>query len=159
MRKFGIAVLSILLTISIAKAQTKTLDRIVAVVGSSIILQSDVEMQYANYLAQGGAPNDGIKCQVLQGLVSQKILTAQAVIDSIDVKDDDVDNEVDRRMRSSMARAGGQDKLEQFLGRSIIQYKDEIRPDIKEGMIAEKMKQIHLDEYCIVSCPRMGLRI
>ncbi len=145
MRKFGIAVLSILLTISIAKAQTKTLDKIVAVVGGSIILQSDVEMQYAQYLAQGGSPNEGIKCQVLQGLVSQKILTAQAVIDSIEVKDDEVDNEVDRRMRSSMARAGGQDKLEQFLGKSIIQYKDEIRPEIKEEMVAEKMKQ-HITE-------------
>lgn len=145
MRKFGIAVLSILLTVSIAKAQTKSLDKIVSVVGSSIILQSDVEMQYAQYLAQGGSPNEGIKCQILQGLVSQKILTAQAVIDSIEVKDDEVDNEVDRRMRSSMARAGGQDKLEQFLGKSIIQYKDEIRPQIKEEMIAEKMKQ-HITE-------------
>ncbi len=145
MRKFGIAVLSILLTISIAKAQTHTLDKIVAVVGGSIILQSDVEMQYANYLAQGGAPNEAIKGQVLQGLISQKILTAQAVIDSIEVKDDEVDNEVDRRLRSSESRAGGQDKLEQFLGKSVIQYKDEIRPEIKEEMVAEKMKQ-HITE-------------
>lgn len=147
MRKFGIAVFSILLTISIAKsqAQTKTLDKIVAVVGGSIILQSDVEMQYANYLAQGGAPNDAVKGQILQGLISQKILTAQAVIDSIEVKDDEVDNEVDRRLRSSEARAGGQDKLEQFLGKSVIQYKDEIRPEIKEEMVAEKMKQ-HITE-------------
>jgi peptidyl-prolyl cis-trans isomerase SurA len=145
MRKFGIAVLSILLTISIAKAQTKSLDRIVAVVGGSIILQSDIEIQYAQYLSQGGSPNEGIKCQVLQGLVSQKILAAQAIIDSIDVKDDEVDNELDRRMRSSMARAGGQDKLEQFLGKSIIQYKDEIRPEIREEMVADKMKQ-HITE-------------
>jgi len=141
MRKFGIAVLSICLTISVARAQQHTLDKIAAVVGSSIILQSDIELSYANYLAQGGAPNQAIKCQIIQGLVSQKILAAQAIIDSIEVKEDEVDNEVDRRMRSSMARAGGQDKLEQFLGRSIIQYKDEIRPDIREGMIADRMKQ------------------
>lgn len=145
MRKFGIAVLSILLTVSFAKAQTHTLDKIVSVVGNSIILQSDIEMQYANYLAQGGTPNEAIKGQILQGLISQKILTAQAVIDSIEVKDDEVDNEVDRRLRSSMARAGGQDKLEQFLGKSVIQYKDEIRPEIKEEMVADKMKQ-HITE-------------
>lgn len=147
MRKFGIAVLGILLTISVARAQAQThsLDKIVAVVGSSIILQSDIEMQYANYLAQGGMPNEAIKGQILQGLISQKILTAQAAIDSIEVKDDEVDNEVDRRMRSSMQRAGGQDKLEQFLGKSVIQYKDEIRPEIKEELTADRMKQ-HITE-------------
>ncbi|MDB5154436.1 MAG: peptidylprolyl isomerase, partial [Mucilaginibacter sp.] len=38
------------------------------------------------------------------------------------------------------ARAGGQERLEQFLGRSSIQYKDELRPDIKENMIASRMR-------------------
>ncbi len=154
MRKFGIAILSIFLTISVASAQQRatdsaamanlpkhTLDKIAGVVGSSIILQSDIELSYANYLAQGGAPNPAVKCQVIQGLISQKILAQQAIIDSIDVKDDEVDNEVDRRMRTMEQRAGGQDKLEQFLGRSVIQYKDEVRPDIREGMVADKMKQ------------------
>jgi peptidyl-prolyl cis-trans isomerase SurA len=150
MRKFGVAVLGLLLSVSIAGAKNRggdsstykhTLDKVAGVVGSSIILQSDIELSYANYLAQGGPPNPAIKCQILQGLVSQKILAQQAIIDSIDVKDDEVDNEVDRRMRDMMARAGGQDKLEEFLGRSVIQYKDEIRPDIREGMVADKMKQ------------------
>lgn len=141
MRKFGVVILSLFLFISAAGAQERTLDKIAGVVGASIILKSDIELSYANYLAQGNPPNDAIKCQILQGLVSQKILAQQAIIDSIDVTDEDVDNEVDRRMRSMMERAGGQDKLEQFLGRSVIQYKDEIRPDIREGMVADKMKQ------------------
>jgi peptidyl-prolyl cis-trans isomerase SurA len=163
MRKFGVFILVLCLTVSIATAKTHdttkakrdttiaptgpkhTLDKIAAVVGASIILQSDIELSYANYLAQGGQPNDDIKCQILHGLLAQKILAQQAIIDSIDVKDDDVDLEVDRRMRSMEGRAGGQDKLEAFLGRSIIQYKDEIRPDIREGMVADKMKA-HITE-------------
>jgi peptidyl-prolyl cis-trans isomerase SurA len=117
------------------------LDKIAGVVGSSIILQSDIELKYAQILAQGNQPDESIKCQILQGLLTQKLLAQQAVIDSIDVKDDEVDGDVDRRMRSMIQRAGGQDKLEQFLGRSVIQYKDEIRPDIKESLIAQKMQQ------------------
>ncbi|MBS1502425.1 MAG: peptidylprolyl isomerase [Bacteroidetes bacterium] len=152
MRKIGLAILSLLLTISVAEAKThgkrdtvpagpkRTLDKIVAVVGSSIILQSDIELGYANYLAQGGRPDEGVKCYIAQNLLTQKLLAQQAVIDSVTVSDDDVDNEVDRRMRTSIQRAGGQDKLEQFLGRSVLQYKDEIRPDIKESMIANKMR-------------------
>jgi len=142
MRKFGIAILSIILFIQAAKAQPKhTLDKIAGVVGSSIILQSDIELKYATYIAQGMQPNPAFKCQILQQLLTQKLLAAQAIIDSVEVKDDEVDNDVDRRMRGMIQRAGGQDRLEQFLGRSVIQYKDEIRPDIKEGLIAQKMQQ------------------
>ena len=140
MRKFCITVFSIILTISAASAQTRTLDKIAGVVGSGIILQSDIEMQYANYLASGNPPNASLKCVILQNLLTQKLLAQQAVIDSVSVKDDEVDNEVDRRMRGMIQRAGGQDKLEQFLGRSTIQYKDEIRADIKENMVASRMR-------------------
>jgi peptidyl-prolyl cis-trans isomerase SurA len=152
MRKFGIAILSFILFITAAKAQTHpsdstiktprhTLDKIAGVVGSGIILQSDIELKYATYIAQGMQPNPAFKCQILQQLLTQKLLAQQAVIDSVDVKDDEVDGDVDRRMRGMIQRAGGQDRLEQFLGRSVIQYKDEIRPDIKEGLIAQKMQQ------------------
>ncbi|MDB5123043.1 MAG: peptidylprolyl isomerase [Mucilaginibacter sp.] len=141
MRKFGLAILSIISVISIAKAQVHTLDKIAGVVGSGIILQSDIELKYASYLAQGNPPNPAIKCQILQSLLTQKLLAQQAVIDSVEVKDDEVDNDVDRRMRGMIQRAGGQERLEQFLGRSVIQYKDEIRPDIKEALIAQKMQQ------------------
>jgi peptidyl-prolyl cis-trans isomerase SurA len=143
MRKFGIALFTIILFIQAAKAQPAkhTLDKIAGVVGSGIILQSDIELKYATYIAQGMQPNPAFKCQILQGLLTQKLLAQQAVIDSVEVKEDEVDNDVDRRMRGMIQRAGGQDRLEQFLGRSVIQYKDEIRPDIKEGLIAQKMQQ------------------
>jgi len=75
MRKFGIALLSFILLISAVKAQPKhTLDKIAAVIGSGIILQSDIELKYATYVAQGMPPNPGAKCNILQQLVSQKLL-------------------------------------------------------------------------------------
>jgi len=159
MRKLGLLVLGFISIISVARAQVtldataakpdtstartpgKTLDKIAAVVGNSPILLSDIELSYARYLVEGMQPNPAVKCQILQSLLTQKLLAQQAVIDSIDVKDDDIDASVDRRMREMMQRAGGQDKLEAFLGRSIIQYKDEIRPDMKEQMIAQRMQQ------------------
>src|SRR6195952_4868192 len=151
MRKFGTAILIAILTISIASAKTrvgdttvkarvKTLDKIAGVVGSSIILQSDIELQYANFLASGNQPDPSVKCIILRNQMTQKLLAQQAVIDSVTVKDDEVDNELDRRMRGMISRAGGQERLEQFLGRSTIQYKDELRPDIKENLVAGKMR-------------------
>ena len=140
MKRIGLSILSICLILSVAKAQPRTIDKIAAVVGGSIILQSDVELQYAQYIISGQQPNPSIKCVLLQNQLTQKLLAQQAVIDSVQVKDEEVDADVDRRMRSFIQRAGGQDKLESFLGRSVIQYKDEIRADIKESLIAQRMR-------------------
>ena len=123
-----------------AQAQKNSLDKVAAVVGSAIILQSDIEMQYAQYRAQGNLENSDIKCYFLQQLLAQKLLSQQAAIDSITVSEGQVDDEVNRRMRVMTQRAGGEDRLEQFLNRSILQYKEEIRSDIKEQLIANKMQ-------------------
>ncbi|WP_374950794.1 peptidylprolyl isomerase [Mucilaginibacter sp.] len=142
MKKLGLSLLNILLILSVAHAQEKrTIDKIAAVVGASVILQSDIELEYAQYLVSGQQPNPAFKCVILQNKLTQKLLAQQAIIDSVTVKDEEVDADIERRMRQFMARAGGQDKLESFLGRSVIQYKDELRPDIREGLIAQRMRQ------------------
>ena len=141
MRKtLGILIGLLFITLVHANAQKKSLDKVAAVVGSTIILQSEIELQYAQYLAQGNPENPDVKCTILQGLLSQKILGQQAIIDSVTVTDDEVDSEIDRRLRAMTARAGGQERLEEFLNRSLIQYKDEIRPDIRETLVANKMQ-------------------
>lgn len=129
-------------TILPAQLQKKSLDKIAAIVGNTIILKSDLEMQYAQYIAQGGDPNNTseIKCYYLQQILSQKLLSQQAVIDSVTVTEDQVSSEIDRRLRTMITRAGGQDRLEEFLNRSVLQYKEEIRPDIREQLVANKMQ-------------------
>src|SRR6476659_7538377 len=127
MKRISVLVGLVLFAVSSIFAQEKVVDKVVAVVGDNIILKSEVDQQYAQYLIQGNKPDEGVKCSVLQSMMSQKLLTQQAVLDSITVDEEDIDNEVDRRMRVMVSRAGGQDKLEGFLGKSLIQYKDENR--------------------------------
>lgn len=121
--------------------QNKLVDRVVATVGSSIILQSDVEMQYAQYLAQGEKPNDDMKCYLLQQLVTQKLLSQQAMIDSIEVSEAEVDDNLNRRMQVMVRQAGGKERLEEFLNRSLLQYKEEMRSSVAEQLKAQKMQQ------------------
>lgn len=138
--KQTVGILFFLLTsINLTFAQNITVNKIAAVVGDNIILQSDIEREYANYILQGNPQNEEVKCGVLQQMLTQKLLSQQAVIDSVTVTDDEVTNEVDRRMRAFIQRAGGQERLEQFLNRSVLQYKDEIRPDVKEQLVANRM--------------------
>ncbi len=122
------------------QAQKKNLDKVVAVVGNNIILLSDLTQQYAIYLSSGNPAEERVKCVYLQQMLIQKLLKQQAEIDSIMVDDNQVDDELDKRMRYNVQRMGGQEKLEQFLNKSLLQYKDEMRPDVKEGLIAQKMQ-------------------
>jgi peptidyl-prolyl cis-trans isomerase SurA len=122
------------------QAQKKNIDKVVAVLGSNIVLASELDQQYVMYLNQGNPSDEKIKCYILQQMLVQKLLKQQAEIDSVMVDDSEVDNEVERRMRYQIQRAGGQDKLESFLNRSVLQYKDEIRPDIRDQLIANKMQ-------------------
>jgi len=123
-----------------AQAQKKNLDKVVAVVGSNIILLSDLNQQYAMYLNSGNPADEKIKCIYLQQMLIQKLLKQQAEIDSILVDDAQVDDELDRRMRYQVQRMGGQERLETMLNKSLLQYKDEMRPEVKEGLIAQKMQ-------------------
>ncbi len=140
MKKFLLIAGSLMCLFINVKAQKPVLDKIVAVVGSNIILLSDLNQQYAIYLNQGNPADEKAKCYFLQQMLVQKLLKQQAEIDSIMVEDTQVDDELDKRMRYQIQRMGGQQRLEEFLQKSVLQYKDEMRPDVKEGLIAQKMQ-------------------
>ncbi|GGG74280.1 peptidylprolyl isomerase [Parapedobacter pyrenivorans] len=135
-------VLAIVGTSNWALAQEPhVIDKVAAVVGSNIILQSEIEMQYAQYLAQGNKADEDFKCYILQQQLTQKLLAQQAAIDSIEVSEGEVDDNINSRLRYMSTQAGGQERLEQFLNRSLLQYKEEMRPSVFEQLKANKMQQ------------------
>jgi len=142
MKKFFLVAIALVCLFLDSYAQNKkhNIDKVAAVVGNNIILLSDINQQYTQILYNGTPPDAKIKCYILQQSLTQKLLKQQAEIDSVMVDEPQVDDEVDKRMRSMMQRAGGQERLEQFLNKSVLQYKDEMRPMIKEGLIAQKMQ-------------------
>lgn len=140
MKKYISLFLFLMIAFANQQAKSQEIDKVVAVVGESIILKSEVENQYAQYLAQGNSADNSIKCYFLQQLLTQKLLSQQAVIDSIEVTEDEIEDNINNRLRYMSNRAGGQEQLEQFLNRSLLQYKEEMRPDIREQLIANKMQ-------------------
>jgi peptidyl-prolyl cis-trans isomerase SurA len=126
-----------------------TVDKIVAVVDDKIILYSDVESQYAQYIQEGEKPAPNLKCEILEQLITQKLLVAQALIDSVVVSDDEVENELTRRVKYFSQMAGGQENLEKYYGKSIIQIKEEFRDDIKQQLLSQRMQQQIIDDVRI----------
>jgi peptidyl-prolyl cis-trans isomerase SurA len=139
-----IALLAIaLFAVSALYAQeTQVIDKVVAVVGRNIILQSDIESQYAQYRMQGGIKGDAesIRCRILEDLLFQKLMLNQAEIDSITVTDDQVESEMDRRLRYFINEIGSQEKLEAYYNKTINEIKDELRRLITDQMKVEKVQ-------------------
>lgn len=119
----------------------QSVDRIIAKVGKGrIILESELEQNFAQFKAENPDINDSIKCTLLQEMIFQKLLAEQADRDSIIVTEEEVDANMEQRIRYYINLAGSQERLEQQMGKTIYQMKDENRDIIKEGLIADRMK-------------------
>ena len=100
-----------------SKAQeAQVIDRVVAVVGQNIILQSDVESRYMEYRLQGGIMGSAssIRSEILEDLMFQKLMLNQAEMDSITVTDDQVNVDVDRWISYLVSQLGSQENLEKY---------------------------------------------
>lgn len=115
-------------------------DRVVATVGDKIILQSDIESQALQIMAQGYYRGKDIKCQMLEELLFQKLLLTQAELDSIEVGFNRVESELERRLMYFVRQLGSEDKLEEYYNKSILEIKDDFRPLIEEQLKTQMMQ-------------------
>lgn len=127
-------------TAGFAQPSGQVIDQVVAVVGSYKVLQSDVENQFYQYKSQGVDAAALSRCQVFEDLMFEKLLLNQAVIDSVEVSDEQVESEMDRRLAMLEQQIGSIQKLEEFYGESIVEIKEEMRTSMKNQLTAQRMQ-------------------
>ena len=137
-----IALMLLALPMMAQNRQPQVIDKVVAVVGKNIILQSDIENQYIQYRLQGMAEGTGqeVRTRILEDLMLQKLMLNQAEMDSITVTDDQVEAQMDQRIRYFVSRIGSQEKLEEQFGKSMTEIKDEVRKAVKDQMLQEQVQ-------------------
>ncbi|MGB0882585.1 MAG: hypothetical protein ACPGSO_06495, partial [Vicingaceae bacterium] len=123
-----------------AQGEGKVLDKVIAVIGSNVILKSELESQIVSMRAQGVLIDDNMKCELLEELLFQKLLLHQAEIDSVSVSEKEVESEIDRRMNYFIAQIGSEKKLEQYYKKSILEIKEEFRVIVKDQMVSQRMQ-------------------
>jgi peptidyl-prolyl cis-trans isomerase SurA len=123
-----------------AQPQGEPIDKIVAIVGSKMILLSQVETQYWQLVMQGEKPTDELRCSILEELLLQKMLLTQAEIDSLVVSESQVDGEIERRIRYFVTQFGSPEALEKYYNKSILEIKDEFKDLIREQMLVQMMQ-------------------
>jgi peptidyl-prolyl cis-trans isomerase SurA len=144
------AIALLLMSIVTLNAQDNVVDKIIAVVGNQVVLKSDVETRFLQLQAQGYTSGSvDLKTEIFEDLLIQKMMIAQAAIDSIEVTEQEVEDDLDRKMEMYIQRIGSKEKLEQYFGKSILDMKNDLREPtrnerIKEKMQAEITKDIHI---------------
>ncbi len=126
-----------------AAAQDNVIDEVVWVVGDEAILKSDVE-NTRRAMIESGQRIDGDPYAVIpEQIAVQKLFLHQAAIDSIDtqVTDAQVLGEVDKEINRRISSIGSQEKLEQYLGKTIKQQRDELREQIRDQIIVQLTQQ------------------
>ncbi|MGZ3949867.1 MAG: peptidylprolyl isomerase [Flavisolibacter sp.] len=147
MKRF-LFVLSGLVLFSIAsQAQSQKIvaDKIVAVVGDKIILQSDIENAIKDAQRNGTTLPPGSECNILEQALVSKVLMLQAQKDSLPLTDEEVEAELDQKIRYYISQFGSQSELERVAGKTIYQLKDDSRESVRERKLAESMQKKIVD--------------
>jgi len=116
-------------------------DKIVAKIDNYIILKSEIERSYLEYLSRGQFTSGDAKCSIFESLVINKLLVAKAEIDSVVVGDDEVESNLERRFSILLAQIGGTEAdIERYYNKTIQEFKDDLRSEIKEQLIVQRMQ-------------------
>ncbi len=121
-------------------SQKNVIDEVIAVVGDNAILKSDIEYSYQQAVMQGVSAKGNLRCSIFEQQLIQKLMLNQAVLDSIEVSENNVINEVDSRMNKLIGQAGGREKLEEWYNKSILQLKKEQMTMVRDQMLTQGMQ-------------------
>ena len=101
----------------VVNAQTTQVDKVLAVVGDNIILMSDVEAQYQQMVnqSQGEPVVPNAKCMIFDNLLLEKLFLSQAQLDSVTTTPEEVESELDRRIKYFISVFGSKEKIGRLL--------------------------------------------
>lgn len=129
---------SILMNLS---AQTNIIDEVIWVVGDESILKSEVEEQRMRAQYEGTPISGDPYCVIPEQIAIQKLYLHQAQLDSIEVNEGSVMNQVEMRMNYFISQIGSKEKLEEYFGKNTLALREDMRKMVRDQMIIQQMQQ------------------
>lgn len=132
-----------------AQAEIKTekterfkVDGIAAVVGSYVVLDSDIELMYKDLKSQGVSTEEFSDCQLAGSLLENKLYAHHAVQDSILIADAEVTNMVDQQISQMVGQIGSMEKVLAFYKRDTeTDFRNELFEINKQRELSSRMQQ------------------
>lgn len=117
------------------------IDKVIAKVGSEYILKSEVEEEFSYALKQQPGLDEKVKCDVLKSIIEQKVIIYQAKLDSIEISEEEVEQQLDFRFDAVLRQMNGDESFfKDYYGATVSEMKDRYRDDQRQKLLAEKMQ-------------------
>ncbi|HEY6950776.1 MAG TPA: peptidylprolyl isomerase [Bacteroidota bacterium] len=142
MNRATMLIAGIVLGFGLLHAQT-VLDRIVAVVDKEIITESELNERLAFYAYQNklDPATPGLKRQLLDNMIAEKLILAQAIIDSVQVTDEEVSQALDQQIQRLERQFGSDKAIEEAYGKPIARIKREYRDEMRKQLLVQRIEQ------------------
>ena len=125
-------------------------DEVIWVVGDEAILRSDVETLRMQSSMEGVKWGGNPDCSIPEQIAVQKLFKHQALIDSIEVTDADVAQEVEQQINYWLEMVdGSRERLEEYKHQPLSQIRNELREDMKDRQMVQKMKQKLVEDIAV----------
>ncbi len=121
--------------------QSTVIDEVVAIVGKNPILLSDIESKYMENMQIETNVDGDLKCFSFEELLIDNLLLNQAMLDSIEVQDAEVESQLDQRIGYFISNIGSIEKLEEYFGRTIQEIKEELTEVVRDELMLRDMEQ------------------
>ncbi|MFR9650471.1 MAG: peptidylprolyl isomerase [Rikenellaceae bacterium] len=135
-------------------ARRVVLDKVIAVVGGSSILASDLS-EFVQQLDQqrrreGYTSERSLQSEAMEQLLTQKLLYNQGLLDSVEVSDVAISTSVENRLNAMREQAGGLVELESTYNMEIFNIRELLRRSTREQYIADQMRNRVISEVTII---------
>ena len=126
------------------------IDEVIWVVGDEAILKSDVEQMRMQAAMEGVKWSGNPDCTIPEQIAVQKLFKHQAIIDSIEVTDADVAQEVEYQINAWLEMVdGSRERLEEYKHQPLSQIRNDLRDEMKDRQMVQKMKQRLVEDIAV----------
>ena len=126
------------------------IDEVIWVVGDEAILKSDVENMRMQAAMEGVKWSGDPDCRIPEQIAVQKLFVHQADIDSIEVTDADVAQDVEQQINMWLEMVdGSRERLEEYKHQTISQMRNEMRDEFKDRQKVQKMRQKLVEDISV----------
>ncbi len=139
-RHYLILPLLVIITCTTVAQDKGTIDKVIAVVGNEMIMLSDLEQEIAMARFGGVISETNIRCERLENLLLQKLLLAQARIDSLTVNEEAVEAAINERIRNMIMSLGSEKAVEKYFRKPIFKIKEDARNVMREQNLTQQMR-------------------
>jgi peptidyl-prolyl cis-trans isomerase SurA len=134
--------LFLILTLNYKIFSQEVLDKIIAVVDNEIITLSELNFQTTLLAFQRQIPvTPALQKKVLDILIQEKLLIAQAIVDSINVSDDEVNKQLEYQIQYFIRQYGSKEAVEKAYGMSLERIKRELKEEVRKNLLAQKAQE------------------